>query len=121
MARPTKYNKDILKQAEDYLENYEEYEHPLPTIEGLASVLGTHKDTIYDWESQEDKTEFSDVVKRIRNAKSIALQHGGLTNKFNAKISGLLLGHEGYRDSKDITTKGKELPQPIMEVTEDDN
>ncbi|GAG51414.1 unnamed protein product, partial [marine sediment metagenome] len=36
MARPTKYNKTLLKKAEAYLETYFTYHgHVIPTVEGL--------------------------------------------------------------------------------------
>lgn len=113
MARPTDYSEEKLEQAKYYLEHWEDegIGDSVPSIEGLACFLGTHKDTIYEWEKHEDRQEFSDIVKQLRNLKSKTLQDRGLTNKYNASIAKLLLGHEGYREKQEIdhTTQGDKI------------
>lgn len=121
-GRPTDYSEDIIVKAHDYFVNYNKtYKDPIPSIEGLAICLGISRDTIYEWSSHEDKKEFTDIVNRLRTLKSRELQNGGVTKKFDGKITALLLGHEGYRDKKDITTNDKELPQPIINVLGDNS
>lgn len=109
MARPTDYTKDMPKKALEYLNSYEELGDVVPLIEGLSIYLGISRDTIYDWCSQEDKKEFSDIVDIIRATKSRGLQNKALRKEIDTKISALLLGHEGYRDRKDITTNEKDI------------
>lgn len=109
MARPTIYKPEILEKAKAYIQNYKELGDAIPMVEGLAVELGVSRDTIYDWASQEDKQEFSDIVNTLRASKSRALQNGGITKQFDGRISALLLGHEGYRDKKDITSDDKPL------------
>ena len=121
-GRLTDYNEEILDKARHYIENYEDYGDAVPMVEGLACVLGISRETVYAWAKQEDKEIFSDIVTQLRSKKSRVLQNGGLTNKFNAKISGLLLGHEGYREKMDMTSDGKklELVPAIMDKHNED-
>ena len=104
--RPTKYNKDILEKAKEYLNGGWELYHAVPMIEGLAQVLDLHKDTIYAWESDKDKEEFSDVVKKIRQAQHIALLDKGLKGELNASITKLALTKHGYSDKQESTLQG---------------
>ena len=106
MSRPTKYNDKILSKAKEYLFDWEREGHAIPMIEGLAKVLDIHKDTIYAWEQDEDKKEFSDVVKKIREAQHMELLMGGLTNKFNASITKLALTKHGYSDKQEQALTG---------------
>lgn len=80
----------------------------LPTIEGLALYMGIHKDTIYNWEGK--YPEFSDVTGKLRAMQHDALITGGLSGKYNATITKLVLHKHGYRDSQELTgAEGKDL------------
>jgi len=121
MGRPTDYGPQIVELAKAYLEQFEDSEYTkevVPTIEGLALFLGTHRDTVYAW--GKDHSEFSDIVELVRTTKSHALQNGALSNKLNASVAKLLLGHEGYREAQDVTTNGKDMPQPILASVKED-
>lgn len=134
MARPPEYRPEIVDKAKEYLAlcgdvQYEVKQKPnikngihsgeedvvvkktkLPTIEGLAVYLKIHKDTIYDWESQEDKKEFSDVISELRQTQADMLINNGLTGDYSPVIAKVLLTKHGYRDSQEITGKdGKDL------------
>jgi len=114
MARPTKWTKELEAQAYEYIKNYKDHEHMIPSIEGLAMVLDLHRDTLYDWAKQDDK-EFSDILGRLLNAQSFWLVQNGLNNTFNSAITKLVLGKHGYHDKmdQDITTKGEAMPTTI--------
>ncbi len=96
-GRPTKYNKDILAAAENYLINYEE-EDAIPSIEGLACVLEVGTSTIYDWSKQDDKKEFSDTLAKILAKQGRVLLNKGLRGEFNSTITKLALHNHGYSD-----------------------
>ena len=65
-GRPTEYSQEVLDKTYDYLNRaWIEAKDEIPTIAGLALFLKISRDTIYDWSSQEDKKEFSDIVKNI--------------------------------------------------------
>lgn len=102
MARPTDYSDDILKKAREYLSTYEKQGKAVPSVAGLALYLGVHRDTIYDWSSQEDKQEFSDIVKQCLAKQEETLITNGLKGEFNASITKLLLTKHGYSDKQEI-------------------
>lgn len=92
VGRPTKYNKELLAKAQDYLNVYESLGEVCPTIEGLFLYLDISHETLYRWIEDEDKKEFSDTVKKIKHNQKKVLLNKGLDGKFNAKITQLLLG-----------------------------
>lgn len=92
MARPTKYNKEILEKAKEYLFKYEDLGQVIPTIDGLSLHLDIDDDTIVEWCKDDGKKEFSATVKAIKKTQKQVLINKGLDNKFNAKITQLLLG-----------------------------
>ena len=125
-GRPTDYSEDILKQTNEYLESCQDEEveqekkegwttykikAKLPTIEGLASYLSIHKDTIYEWCKVHSK--FSDLIEELRNDQADRLINSGLSGDYNPTIAKVLLTKHGYREGLDQTTNDKELPTPI--------
>jgi hypothetical protein len=112
MGRPTDYTEEVLEKAKDYLTNFNtEHSHTIPSVVGLAKVLGKHKDTLYEWAKDPNKEEFSDTLRQINNDQEFELVEGGLTNKFNSSITKLALGNHGYSDKQesDITSGGKPI------------
>ena len=98
MARPTKYNTALLEKAQYYLDNYEEYDDIIPSIVGLALVLGLSRETLRLWSKDEDKKAFLGILERINQKQECVLLDNGLTGKFNATITKLVLGKHGYHD-----------------------
>ena len=98
MARPTKYNQEIVTKAQHYLDNYEKEGHKIPSQAGLALVLGLSRQTLKTWSQAEDKKEFLDILDRIHQKQECVLLDNGLTGKFNAAITKLVLGKHGYHD-----------------------
>lgn len=123
VGAPTLYNEVKLEMARDYVDNqvWKTDGDVFPTIEGLALYLNVSRDTIYEWASQVGRKEFSDIVNKLRNQKSKVLQNKGAVGDFNAKIAGLLLGHEGYREKidQDITSKGEALGVVVLPAKEE--
>lgn len=113
MARPTKYTPELLERAKEYLVEAQTEER-IPSIEGFSFYLGIHKDTAYDWASQEDKQEFSDVLRKVVMLQGEQLIQNGLQGKWNPTIAKLILTKHGYSDKQDITSGGEKLPQPIL-------
>lgn len=99
MARPTKYSEDILKQTQDYLENFREHGDIIPSVAGLSLVLDIAKSTIYEWEKHEDKEEFSDTLRKINAKQEKLLLENGLLSEWNSTIVKLALANHGYADS----------------------
>jgi len=129
MARPTDYNNSILVRARKYLAQAKDEEQQqltglsvkgtelyknklrvnLPSIEGLALYLGIDRSTIYDWESQEDKGEFSNIIGELRAKQARELINKGLSGDYNPTIAKVLLSKHGYKEEKDINLAEKKL------------
>lgn len=105
-GRPTDYSQAILDLAEDYIVSYKDlYEDAIPSIAGLACVLGVSKSTVYLW--RDIHPEFSDTLNRILTKQERDTLNGGVTGVFNPTISKLVLSNHGYSDEKTPE------PQPI--------
>jgi len=109
VGRPTKYTDETLEIARDYLNNYEVTGDVIPQIAGLAVRLCVSRETIYDWAKQEDKQDFSDIVRDILSKQESVLMNKGLIGDFNSNICKLALGKHGYTDKQDLTSNGKDI------------
>ena len=98
MGRPTKYNQEIVKKAQHYLDNYEEHGHVIPSAAGLSLVLGLSRETLRLWSKDEDKKEFLGILDRINQKQECVLINNGLNGTFNSNIAKLVLGKHGYQD-----------------------
>ena len=117
MARPTKYSKEMVDQAYEYIDTYGEHGDMIPSIEGLAEVLGLHRDTLYDWARQESK-EFSDILGKLLQKQQKVLINNGLSNTFNSAITKLVLGKHGFHDKmeQDISSKDGSMKPTVIEL-----
>ena len=127
MARPSKYTKETLKKAEEYIEScvdeiervvkYESdkstgYENnlkvKLPKAEGLALYLGVARSRLYEWAGK--YKEFKDILERINQVQADRVINEALAGNYNPLIAKLLLGKHGYKEQSDITSGGKPIP-----------
>ncbi len=111
MARPTKYDEEILKKTVAYIascvDNPKTDEVNLPTIEGLAFELGLNKDTIYSW--RKEHPEFSDLIDDLLAKQARELVNKGLSGNYNPTIAKVLLTKHGYREGLDTTSNEKTI------------
>lgn len=109
-GRPTVATKELLARAQKYIDSWSDRDEAVPTIEGLAMDLDIARATLYD------RPEFADILEQIKTAQAHMLVQQGLKGNFNSTITKLMLSKHGYieQTSQDITTKGKELPAPIL-------
>jgi len=56
------------------------------------------RDTLYDWSRQDEKSEFSYMLKRLNTLQRTVLLNNGLNGKFNSQIAKLVLCKHGYHD-----------------------
>lgn len=108
-GRPTDYSQEILDQSRDYIIFYKKHGDMIPSVAGLSSYLGIARSTIYDWASQEDKKEFSDILQHLLSEQERILLNKGLNGQFNPSITKLALGKHGYTDKADVTSDGKAI------------
>lgn len=120
-GRPTKYNEQLLIDAQYYLDNYEEIGDLIPSIAGLAGELKITRETVRAWSLEEDKTEFSAIVKQIMIQQERKLINGGLGGTHNAMIGKLLLSKHGYSDKQEIdhTSGGEKLSHPGYTIVDE--
>ena len=102
-GRPTKYTKEFLQTARDYLENYSDHGDAIPSVAGLAVVSKIRRETLHEWAKAEDKEEFSNILGEILAKQEQTLISNGLTGDFNPTIVKLVLGKHGYSDKADNT------------------
>jgi len=124
-GRPRTYKPDMVEKARRYIANHHDFDDPVPTVAGLACVLGVVRDTCYQWAKDEDKPEFSDILEELAQKQERCLVRGGLMSDFNAPIAKMMLTKHGYSDRVDTdhTTNGKDMPpqQIILRAADDDN
>ncbi len=111
-GRPTEYKPEMVEIARSYINtHYKENGEQIPTIAGLAFYLNTARSTIYDWASQEDKSDFSDILEALLAIQEKQLINKGLSGDFNPAITKMLLTKHGYSDKQelDLTSKGESV------------
>ena len=97
VGRPTKYCDEIVAQARGYIKKYQAHGDTIPSIAGMACAIGIAKSTLYDW-AEDDNKEFSDILATCNMQQERILLNGGLSNEFNAAITKLALGKQGYSE-----------------------
>ncbi len=100
MARPTKYNEEVLEKAKDYIENHLEQGDEVPSIEGLAYYIGVGRKNLYNW--AEENSEFLHTLDDIKSKQAKMLINGGLVGDYNASIAKLMLYNHGYSEKQDM-------------------
>ena len=116
-GRPTKLTEELLAKAEDYVDNYEAYGDPVPTVVGLALEIGVSRSTCYLW-AQEDE-RFSDIFTRVEETQERGLVRGGLEGKYNPAITKMMLTKHGYSDKveQDLTSSDGSMSPTCIEIT----
>jgi len=101
-GRPTKLTPELIEDGWKYLNELDVSVYTLlPTVEGLAIKLGISRETVYQWEK--DNEEFSDIVKKLKVDQGEKLIQNALNNKYNASIAKLILsGKHGYVEKTEV-------------------
>jgi len=103
MARPTKLTAEAQEAAIDYIHNYEQYDHAIPTVGGLAERLGVARKTIRNWKKK--NKVFASTYERLLNEQERVLLNKGITGEYNAAICKLILcANHGYADKQKVFT-----------------
>jgi len=96
-----------------YVQDYEMHGHAVPSVAGMAVVVGVSRSTLYRW--AEENSEFQDILDAVNEMQEFKAMNGGLTNTFNAQIVKLLLGKHGYHDKMDADLSSRDgtmTPKP---------
>jgi len=114
-GRPSSLTEELIDKAYAYLEETSNLSTTalLPTIEGLALHLHISRDTLYEWEKENN--DFSDILEELRQAQANKIMQNSMLNRYNSTISKLMLSKHGYIDKseQDVTSKGEALNQPV--------
>jgi hypothetical protein len=118
-GRPTVYSDNILKMARGYLTSFKDMGDVVPSIAGLACVLGITRETCRAWGNDPEKAEFSVILNELAQRQERELLNNGLAGNFNAPITKMMLSKHGYSDKveQDLTSSdGSMRPQIIVKM-----
>jgi hypothetical protein len=106
VGRPSIYTPELVERARQYLATYRDDGDLVPSIAGLACVLGTTRKTCHEWANDPEKAEFRDILDELMQGQERALVNGGLGGAFNAPITKMMLTKHGYSDrvENDLTS-----------------
>lgn len=109
-GRPTKATPENIERAWDYaLGEWKDSGDQIPMVEGLASFLAVHRDTLYA------RPEFEEVRQYIKQEQERTLVNNGLVGKFSPVVTKIMLmSKHNYteKSESDITSKGEKLGTP---------
>ena len=116
-GRPTVYGPEVLKKARGYLTSFKDMGDLVPSIAGLACVLGTTRKTCHEWANQPDKTEFRDILDELAQRQERELMNNGLAGNFNAAITKMMMTKHGYSDKveQDHTSSDGTMTPNVIE------
>ena len=115
-GRPSTLTPEVIELAWSYVDQYDEYEHAVPSVVGLCKVINRAKSTVYKW-AEDDDNPFSDILRAINENQELVTFNKSLTGEYNAAIAKLLLGKHGYSDKHDHTSSDKSMSPPeVIEV-----
>jgi hypothetical protein len=97
-GRPSLYTPELIKRARGYLTSYQDMGDKVPSIAGLACVLGVTRETCRAWGNEPDKPEFSAILMELMQRQERALLNGGLGGDFNPTITKMMMTKHGYSD-----------------------
>jgi len=127
-GRPTDYTPEIVEKAKAYLkwcvDIFEDNKTVvnIPSIEGLSVATGITRETIYQWENEEGKEQFSDIIKEIRSEQAKRLLNNGLAWTYNPTIAKLMLTKHWYSDKQETENKNLNIettPQELASMTDE--
>ena len=107
-GRPTDYTPELVDTARRYASGEWRtlHNHAIPSVAGLGKVLRKSRETLYDWAKQEEKKEFSDILRQLVSDQEFELIDGSLKGDLNSNIAKLALGKHGYSDKQDLNATG---------------
>lgn len=118
-GRPSVYGPDILKKARGYLSSFKDVGDVVPSIAGLACVIGVTRETCRAWGNDPEKAEFSAILSELAQRQERELLNNGLAGNFNAPITKMMLTKHGYSDKVETdhtSSDGTMTPQVVERV-----
>lgn len=97
-----RYSDEIIDKIYNYIDNYQSLGDVIPSIEGLCAHLKIAKTTIFGWNREADKVDFSKALQELRDTQVRVLINRSLSGDFNPSISKMLLSTHGYIEKKQV-------------------
>lgn len=117
-GRPTKYTPELIAKVKEYLTTWEEQGDEIPSHAGLALHINIRRSTLYKWQKDEDKVEFSDTLDQIMLIQQKVLLNKGLNGEHNASIVKLMLANHGYSGKQQIEHSGSTVTEIISTIVD---
>jgi len=116
VGRPSKYNEEIQKYADDYIDNYLDYEvindksvpNTIPSKCDLAFKLRVHRETITNW--GKENRQFLDTLERINQKQELMLSKFGLNRGYDGAITKMhMVNLTNYKDKVEQSIDHKNI------------
>ncbi|ULJ60787.1 DNA-packaging protein [Wielerella bovis] len=122
VGRPSELNADVIECAWAYVKGgFRDVPNLIPSIAGLAFVLGKSRECMYEWARQNN--EFSDILSAIQITQEMMLIDGGLSGDFNATITKMMMTKHGYSDKVENEVSGSlnmNIDRPLSDLFEEE-
>ena len=121
-GRPPKYTPELIEQCWNYLlgdinekdekkaqPEWIKLGHPFPSIPSLCLYIGIVSSTAHKWAGEDDKKDFSDILKVVKEFQHMQLLNNGVMGLYNPAVTKMILTKHGYSDKVEntntVTTK----------------
>ncbi len=118
-GRPSKYTPALLALAKTYPKRYAEYGDVLPTVAGLAVLLGISRERVYRWAADPEKEAFRDILEELQAVQERQAWNHGLKKEFDSPLTKLILSLHGYSDRSTTVHEGGDKPIQTQEIPPD--
>ena len=129
-GRPSKYNPEIQKLADDYVDSHGLYNevtgsdgkkimmvNSIPSVAGLALELKISRETVYQW--GKTYSQFSDTLERLNSKQQQFLLHHGLTKNYDSSFAKFIsVNLTNWRDKVEQTVDQKTVQ---INIDKEDN
>ncbi len=105
----SKFTDDTINAINDYIDNYQNYDHAIPSVAGLAEVIDIRSSTIYRW-AEADKPLIRETLEKLEDKQHRILLDSGLKSTFNSTITKLALHNHGYSEKTETNLNVGEIP-----------
>ena len=104
--RPSTCTPEVVEKAWDYIDNFEEYGHAVPSTAGLCKIIDRARSTVYGWANEDPPREnFDQILDAINENQELVTFNRSLRGEYNSNIAKLLLGKHGYSDKHEADIK----------------
>lgn len=108
VGRPSKYTRELLTKAHEYVDGGWQQEDEIPQLVGLAEWCDISEETLHTWRKHKSKKEFSELCARVMGMQKRGLVNKGLRRDIDSSLSKLLLMKHGYSDKQEVDHRSED-------------